>query len=174
MPKKGKQLKLQDIRKDESGTYTYQGEMYKFRGDFGAHIKKGWIFTCIIALAAVGGGLLPATGMMDTWYVIIPYAATVGAAGFIVYRMVHWTSGKGELRSYNYERTARNFGVNIYILLVTSVITLVSETVHLFINGLGEYGKGAIILLICMTIAFLGGLALLKHIKSAEWDVRQP
>ena len=167
---KGKQVKLQDIEKDSSGNYAYKGVIYRFRGDFKAFILKAWALMALVVALVILGGLFPATGAMDTWYVIIPYASTVAASGFMVYRLVIWTGGKGELRSYEFERTARRTEMNLYILIFLAIVTLALEIMHLVVFGLGEYPKGAILLMISMALTAGLGVLTLKHFNKANWE----
>ena len=161
---------LRNMYLDEEGSYSYQGTYRTIKGDGKAINKKAWVFVAIMDAAVLLSGIFPATGAMDTWYVLIPYAASIICCGFITYYMFKWTTkGVSTLREYVYERTWPRIGPATLSATISSGITLIMETFFLVRNGMGEHPKGAILLLICCMTTSVLGWFLSRFIKTQEW-----
>ena len=167
-----KQIRLQDIKKNLQGHYDYMGPVYVFGGesaDYKQFRLRAWTLSLICALCAIAGGIVPATGAMDTWYVILPYGATVLSAGLVIYRVVQWTQNNGVLREYTYEKAGKGFPINIKGLMASATITLVMEIYHLARYGMGEYPIGALILVISMALTIVFGRMLDIEVSRQSW-----
>lgn len=160
---------LKDTRLEDDGKYSYTGAHYDLQGTKGDAIK-GLILAAATFLAAVSGGILPATGAMDTWYVIIPYATTIALSGFNLYygiKWIHW--GGVHLRTYVYEKTIPRIPKVSKAISIAAFITLAGEIFHLITHGMGEHPKGAVVLMISVAVTGVLGIALFRHLKGLEW-----
>lgn len=167
---KRKQIRLQDFEKNIHGEYEYRGAMYRFSGNYRTFMIKAWALVLAIVALVITAGILPATGAMDTWYVVIPFAVTIGAAGFCCYRLVQWSSGNGLIREYNYEKTVTSFPKTIKVLIGAAGVTLFTEGTHLILNGMGEYPTGAVVLLVSMAIIIVLGILLERLVSLISWE----
>ena len=196
---------LSDIRLESSGQYSYQGAFYKVeeistrpdkqadvgkQADVDKQAQQGdlykkfliytWIPIAISIIALILAGMFPATGAMNTWYVLIPYGASVVSIGFITYYMARLTKGmlsleyrsgrdEGMVREYIYQKTWPRINPFTKALIVFTGITLFGEVFYLIKNGKGEYFGGAILLLMCMAIVVASSLALLHRSTTIKW-----
>ena len=161
---------LRDMYLDEDGEYSYRGAFYEIQGDGKVINLRAWLLVAIIDVALIASGLFPATGAMDTWYVILPYAATIICAGFVTYYMARWTiRGVQRLREYIYKKTILRLNGATRALSILGIITAILEGFHLIMNGMGEHPKGAIILIICAVLTGVLGNILFRSIKAQEW-----
>ena len=167
---KDKQVKLQDIHRYDDDHYVYKGEEYRFSGDFKSYISKFWALGSGAFLAALTGGLLPATGAMNTWYVILPYAATLIGTCLMLYRLYKWSAGKGVLRAYEYQRTAKGAKNNILAIGIGAFVTFLGEAFYLIGNGMGDHPTGAIVLLVTMAITLAISIVMRIHNKYNNWE----
>ena len=160
---------LKDTCLEANGEYTYTGAHYDLKGSKAAAIKA-LIMAGGMMLISIIGGIMPATGAMDTFYVILPYATTVALSGFLLYynlKWVHW--GGVHLRKYVYEKTIPRIPKVSMAVTIAAFLTLVMEIFHLIRYGMGDYPKGAIVLLICVAVTGVIGIFLFRHVKGLEW-----
>lgn len=161
---------LTDMYLDEEGEYSYRGNYYSVKGDGKGINRRALALALAIDALLILSGLFPATGAMETWYVIIPYALTIIFAGFTTYYVGRWTyRGPEKLREYIYKKTITRLPGAALGIAIASGITALAEIAHLFANGMGEYPKGAIILTICVLATSFLGYNLWKFINNQEW-----
>ena len=168
-----RQIRLQDFEKNAEGKYEYRGTTYRFSGDFAYFMKRSWTLMVLIIIAVISGGLLPATGAMDTWYVLIPYGITVGAAGFCCYRLIQWSGGKGVIREYNYAKSVRGLPMSVKVLIWAASTTFFLELFYLVSNGMGDYPLGAVVLLISTAITVILAMVLERLISLQSWEKQE-
>lgn len=160
---------LNNTRLNDKGEYSYTGGYYEIKGGKETSIKA-LVLAALMSLFSVLGGIMPASGAMETWYVIIPYALTVILSCFCFYYTIKWFYWGGvKLREHVYERTIPRLVTTSRGVGIAGIISLVTETLYLITHGLGEHGKGAIILIICVILTSAIGWFLFKFIKSQEW-----
>lgn len=127
-----------------------------------------WVLVILAAGLAVLGGLFPASGAMDTWYVILPFAATIGAVGFMIYLMVLLTfEGK------TYDKLLKRGDINLKLIVGFAFGTLITEMIYLGKNGWGEYPKGAVILMITMGLTGCLGLVMIHLFKKLRRETEK-
>lgn len=63
-----------------------------------------WIMAAALALAVVAGGCIPAPGMQNCFYVLLPYLGEVVAAASVVWALAKLGTDWREVREYNYEK----------------------------------------------------------------------
>ena len=161
---------LKDMYLDEEGTYSYKGAHYTVEGDGKAINMRALIVTLLMDAALLATGMVPASGAVDTWYVIIPYTTAVIFSGFLTYYIGRWTyRGPSSLREYIYKKTVLRIPGSALGASIVSLITLVCEAIYLILNGMGKYPKGAILLIICMLITASLGYYLFEFIKKQKW-----
>ncbi len=77
--------------------------------------------------------------------------------------------GKGLVREYIYEKTWPRLMPMTKVMLATAVITVVTEIMHLAINGKGNHFGGALLLIILVLVnAMCGGLLLYRY-NTVKW-----
>lgn len=64
-----------------------------------------WIMAAALALAVVAGGCIPAPGMQNCFYVLLPYLGEVVAAASVVWALAKLGTDWREVREYNYEKS---------------------------------------------------------------------
>ena len=269
---------LSDFSLEDSGDYNYRGAFYATvdatvnlavdvakdatvdtgqtlavasqRKSREVSLMKMFVISLFILFAAVFGGVFPATGATDTWYVILPFGLTIAVSGVLAYHVLRLTmafytkeaSNTSGLRSVNAEAhdagnqasdqasstsglcsvnaeahdagnqasdqassissgeqigaetnavdIQANFdknGIGLvreYIFLKTwprltpmtkavmvlSIITVITEALHLLIKGRGDHFGGAVLLLVCMLITAGLSTVLLRCYDRLKWQ----
>ena len=184
---------LSDIKMDDSGDYNYRGSFYVLDSKDGSsddEKTRRFIFgvtipAFLILVASVIGGILPATGATNTWYVMLPFGLTIIIGGVIVYfvtrltkalitnepSMMYSSNGqkRGLVREYVFDKTWHRIGVLTKAVIITSIITIFTEAAYLVIFGKGEHFFGAVILICSMVMSSLLGTMLLHRYNAIKW-----
>ena len=187
---------LSDFSLEESGDYNYRGSFYTIASAIkddnvppydgteskakGNELITMVIISLLALLFAVLGGIFPATGATNTWYVILPFGLTIAFSGVLFYHMVKLARAfhskevafgyrSGLVREYIYEKTWPRIGPLAKITTLTAIITLITETLFLLMNGKGEHFGGAILLLACMLITGALEVVLLYRYNAIKW-----
>ena len=172
---------LTDIRLQDSGEYDYHGAYYS--PDYGEACKKPTEkfaketapFAALALVASLLGGLFPATGATDTWYVILPFGLTIALNFVIVYhlgKLIHsmiFGRDKALVREYVYDKTFPRLKPITKGMISVAAITIIAEVFHLVIYGKGSHFGGAVLLLFCMAISALSGVVLLYAFNRVKW-----
>ena len=81
--KRGRRSHLNDFHLNVAGEYVYDGSLFACRSSeesLRGSKRAVWIMAAALALAVVAGGCIPAPGMQNCFYVLLPYLGEVVAA----------------------------------------------------------------------------------------------
>ena len=93
---------------EEDGSYGYHGAVYAYDGpekSRKAFLLALWLLAALVAGAVIFAGCIPAPGMDNCFYVLLPYLGEVTAAGSLVWGLSRMTAGGDPLRAYVFEAT---------------------------------------------------------------------
>lgn len=133
-PKKNRRAYLNDFQLQDDGGYVYKGTIYSYQGDWSEAQKNMRVLCAMLAVLAVIAGLIPSSGMMNTFYVILPYAAELTLSALLIYEALKLTMQDGNIREYIYKKTFEHIQGRFFLLFVTSAMCMVGEIVHLLFN----------------------------------------
>lgn len=145
--KKGKGGYLGDFKKMQDGGYAYTGKTWRADPALRRHILiKLWTWQAGMILAALLPGLVTTAGLLNTFYVIIPYVFWLISDFALVYTLGNITFGGNPLRDYIYERSVISYRFRTMLPLTGAVLTALALLVFLLRGG---DGKGAALCLVC-------------------------
>ena len=84
--RRGRRAYLEDFQKTATGEYVYTGKLhyYETQGlERRQALLRLWLLTGAIAAAVVVSGCVPAAGMSNTFYVLLPYAGALLSAASV-------------------------------------------------------------------------------------------
>ena len=102
--RRGRRAHLDDFQKTATGDYIYTGQLHPFKpGAFTRRqaLLRLWLAAAGLAAVLVAAGCIPVAGMRNTFYVILPYAASLLAAASVVWLMCRLTAGGDPLTVVN-------------------------------------------------------------------------
>ena len=105
--KRGANSYLNDFHLNVSGEYVYEGELYALedKPQHAAKKKKFWVLTALLTAVSVAGGCLPAPGMSNCFYVILPYLGELTCSLLVAWAAVRLGTNWSAVREYVYERS---------------------------------------------------------------------
>ena len=95
-----------------------------------------FLFWCVLTTALViAAGCGSFRGLMNTWYVILPYVGTVGMLLGLGLQAVRMTSGGGRLKTFDFTRVQERVVPFAGALVVFAVLTAGLGGVYLALSG---------------------------------------
>jgi len=172
--KKKRRAYLSDFTKTESGEYRYSGKVYVYDGkeDLGKLHKLTLFLTVTIMVSLVLAGLLPAKGIMDAWYVILPYLTAFANGCILCWKYGRYRFNAKELREYVYEKTVKEFSLLTKISLGFTSLAAVMELLYLLIIGAGEALFESLTVLVCLAVSAFASYIWVKAEGEFVWKVK--
>ena len=155
--RKGRYSYLNDFKLNEQNEYEYQGAVYALQLDEKEKselFRKTLLMLSAVALLIILCGIIPFEGMMNSFYIIIPYVFEIGFGAFLI-NAVYTIYKNEELREYVYKKSAGRIGVYGPGLLGNSIIRLVGSLVFLLLKGSTRPLYGILYFLITVVLIFL-------------------
>ena len=130
-----------------SGEYVYQGPLYTARSvgrisPERAH-RLRWGMGVVIAALWIADGCVPVQGMVNSFYVILPYGIGLICAAMLLWAVLQMGVKGLPLREYIYEAAVKQLPVRTAAVAVSAGLTLIGETVSLLLGGSGGFSPAA-------------------------------
>lgn len=132
---------LDDIKKNEQGKYVYEGRHYAWdlEGKSRGHALMGlWIPAFVMILAQVAGGFLPAPGMGNCFYLILPYAAGLLSSVSVVWALGKFCAAGERVREYVYQAVKEQVPFRTALTAACAALAAAGEAVYVFRHGAEE------------------------------------
>ena len=163
--KKHRREYLNDFKLQDSGEYKFEGEIYCVQTDDWNGLRKNiWFRTGLVCLLVLVSGFLPSAGMINTFYVILPYMAEVIIAALVVWGIYRMTKGTEKIRSYIYEKTYPRFHGQLFVMTILAVMVCIGEVIHLLLEGTGDKLGFTIASIIVQILVFLAAGNLMRYL----------
>lgn len=162
--KRGANSYLNDFHLNVSGEYVYEGELYALedKPQHAAKKKKFWVLTALLTAVSVAGGCLPAPGMSNCFYVILPYLGELTCSLLVAWAAVRLGTNWSAVREYVYERSVPVLPRRAAAAAVFAALGAVAEIVFLAVAAEERHLPwGAVYLLLKAVVVF------------AAWEIRR-
>lgn len=141
---------LNNFEKNPDGSYVYTGKTWRAdpvlrRG----MLIKLWALQAVMLLAALLPGFVTTAGLMNTFYVIIPYLFWLISDFVLAYTLGSITFGGNPLKDYVYQRNVTKYIPRTMFPLAGAALTALALIVFLLRGG---SGKGGIICIACCMV----------------------
>ena len=171
--KRGRRSHLNDFHLNVAGEYVYDGSFFACRSSeesLRGSKRAVWIMAAALALAVVAGGCIPAPGMQNCFYVLLPYLGEFLGAGSVIWALVKLGTDWSAVREYNYKKSVAVLPVRTAVTAVFSLLGIVCELIFFFVNDHAGQTFFALLYVLLKLIALLSVLVLRAEIMQAEWD----
>lgn len=159
--KRGKNGYINDFQKLAEGKYAYIGKTWEAdEGERRRVLSKLWGLQAVMFVASLLPGVFTTAGLLNTFYVILPYVFWVITAFALAYTLGDMTFGGNPMRDYVHARTVIRYGSLVMAPLAGAVLTALGLSVFLFRNGKTERGGGgAALCFVCCIAQIAASLA---------------
>lgn len=171
--KRGRRTYLNDFQQTAGGDYVYTGALHPFAGSAGERkraVAALWLLAAGMAAAAVAAGCVPAAGMQDCAYVLLPCAGSVVGAGSVVWLMCRLTAGGDPLRDYVYRATVKQMKPRGALTMAFSAASLLGDGVFLALHGAGDRLWGTAAFWLCQAAVAGCCAGWLRLAGRLRWD----
>lgn len=168
--KRDRKRYLRDFKQTADGSYAYTGKMWHaepaLRRRF---LLKLWALQGVMLFAAIFPGFVTTAGLLNTFYVIIPYVFWLISDFYLAYTLGNITFGGNPLRDYTYDGSVAKYAFRTIPPFIGALLTAVSLAVFLLRGGTGE---GIAACFLCcvgqMAASFFAKRSEIKEIWSAD------
>ena len=166
-----KRAYLSHFTRTASGEYAYTGGYYALNGDYKAYGTRVAVFTAVTAVCTLLAGVLELPGMLNSFYVIIPYILEVAFAGSTVWGAVRYFMNAKPLREYIYSATSGAFHWRTLLTAIFAGAGMIGETVFLILSGEKNTALAAAGFYLLKAAVIVCMLLMRSCAKKAEWTL---
>ena len=156
---------LNDFRPDESGKYSYQGKMKTFSGAEKAARNLAGRAGASAVFFILAAGVVTGRDIGGTAYVLIPYLAALGAAGFALYSILS-LGRKTEVREYVAKRAVPRIAGGASTALFAAALSAAGGLITIITAPGTE-----LILKVCFTLLMAGTAACAYFMRKAAREL---
>lgn len=163
---------LKDFIPDQNGGYSYQGERYRFAkggAALAALRKRLWLAGILSSAAVLAGGCIPAPGMGNCAYLLLPYAAEMGAVGSVIWALARLQAGEYPLRGYIYQATILALPGRCVAAVIAAAVGAAGELLYLMLHGSGGHPAAAALYLLLKAASAGAALWLRRSVGTGAW-----
>ena len=165
---------LKDYSKGTSGKYEYRGISYTFDGTPEERRKAYLILTGLMILltaSVAGSGLIDAAGMVNTYYVIVPYIGEVCALFALWWNISKLLLEGEKIRGYILETVNNRVDPAAIILIFFAVLGLAMSVVFQATNGFEGKMLKCFLYLFTKALNAVLAFSIKKYYNILEWKV---
>lgn len=170
--RRGRRAHLDDFQRSVSGEYIYTGKTHPFPAGGMTRrmfLARLWTLAGVMLAGGILAGCLPAAGVGDTPYVILPYVGSLLSAVSVVWLMCRLTGGGDPLPNYIYQKTVGQFALRGILTLTFSCAALAGEVLYLALHGPGDRLPGTLGFLLCQAAVAASALGWRWMTRRINW-----
>ena len=137
--RRGRRAYLDDYKALANGEIVYTGTMYSWSGSapWNREMAALWLRAGISGVCVTACGLIPVSGMMNTFYVILPWLLTFIGAGSLIWALCRMTHHGERLKEHVFRATVGALPVRTAFTAVCAAAAVLGQAVSLIRNGPG-------------------------------------
>ena len=165
---------LKDYKQSDSGKYEYSGKSYTFAGTPEERKKAYAILyglTVLLTASVVGSGLIDAAGMVNTFYVIVPYIGEICALFALWWNLSKLLMEGEKIRGYIHESVKAKVDPAAIIMVFFAVCGLVMSALFQLTNGFEDKMIKCLFYLLLKALNAVLAFLIRKYYNSLEWKV---
>ena len=170
---RGRRAYLSDFHQSVSGEYIYTGAVYTSAVPDGKTrsgvLAELWLWGGAMLVSAGAQGCIPAGGMLNCVYVLLPFAGELLSAISVIWALVRLSANREPLREYVYSATAEAMPRRTVVTAVFAAAALVGETVYALLHPADAAGK-ARWLPVLMAVTGAAALLLRRKMRTLRWE----
>ena len=170
---KGRRAYLNDFKKNESGNYEYQGDLYYWKGDKES-LKKEMITLWLLGIGMLASlilaGCVDAPGAMNSFTVVLPYTISFVFGISTVWGLWKLFEGGNPLRAYVYKASVEQIPVRSMGTIICAMVAIVGEILFLIRHFAEENPGKAVLFLLLEGIGMVLAIFLRKNALKMVWE----
>lgn len=158
---------LRDFQEKPDGSYVYTGKTWHADEAVRRRILvRLWALQAVMLFSVFLPGFTTTAGLLNTFYVIIPYVFWLISDFVLAYTLGSVTFGGNPLKNYIYENSVLKYPFCAVLPLAGAVMTAAALLIFLLRGGSGE---GEIVCFICCEIQIIASFLARRSGISDIW-----
>lgn len=143
---------LNDYRTLPEGGVVYIGKTYAYSGDkpWKRSLAKLWLSAGLAVCCILLCGIIPAKGMMNTFYIIIPWLLAFTGVCSVIWTLCRISVPQGELKADAYRAAVSDLPVRSVFTAICGAVTVIAQAAGLAFGGFGKKPAADICLMLLM------------------------
>ena len=149
---------LDDYQINEQGEYEFQGVLYRWEVPEKRKevIRSLWLFLTAAAVLMLAAGCIPAPGVNNMFYLLLPYAIGLGFCVWSAMALGRMSAEADPMREHIFKTSAGRLPVTFLLAAMMGIICVIAETAHLVLHtGEGKILYGILFIVMEAAAAFL-------------------
>lgn len=172
--RRGRRAYLDDYKALANGEIIYTGKVYSYSGSipWKKELSALWLCGGLPGVCVTVCGVLPASGMMNTFYVILPWLLSLIGAGSVIWALCRVTCHGEHLKEHVYNATAAALPVRAVFTAICGAVTMAGQIVKFTLDRGGETPVSDACFLLLMALAVTFSAALRPRAKALPFEPR--
>ena len=168
--RRGRRAYLDDYQALADGRIVYTGKVYSYAGPtpWRRELSALWFRAGLCLVCVLACGVLPVSGMMNTFYVIIPWVCSFIGTGSAIWALCRMTHHGEHLEEYVFRATVGALPVRAAFTAVCAAAAVLGQALCLILNGPGRALWADVCFFPLMALA--AGAAALLYPRSRALD----
>ena len=149
---------LDDYQINEQGEYEFQGVLYRWEVPEKRKevIRSLWLFLTAAAVLMLAAGCIPAPGVNNMFYLLLPYAIGLGFCVWSAMALGRMSAEADPMREHVFKTSAGRLPVIFLLAAMMGIICVIAEAVHLVMHtGEGKILYGILFIVMEAAAVFL-------------------
>ena len=168
--KRGENSYLNDFHPNLAGEYIYSGTLYACALDETAQRGMRRSLAAVQLAAVIASGSIPAPGMQNSFYIILPFLGELIAAVSTAWAIFKLGSDWNAVREYVYERTVPALPRRALAAAILAFLGILCECIYLALSGHGGRLFYAVLYLIFKVLSILCALVIRRAMQRTNWS----
>ncbi|MCM1038755.1 MAG: hypothetical protein NC434_05475 [Ruminococcus sp.] len=159
---------LRDFEKKADGGYVYTGPTWRAENAARRRLLiRLWVLQAVMLSAALLPGFVTTAGLLNSFYVILPYVLWALSDIYLAYMLGNMTFGGNPLRDYVYKSSVARYTPWAMAALVGAALTAAGMLVFLIRGGSGE---GVALCFVCSAVQIVSSVLINRCRVADIWD----
>lgn len=170
MIRKNRKSALEHYQVNAGGEYVYTGKYLRYQQQEKSRkqaLTGLWALCIPMAAAAVACGCIPAPGMVNTFYVLLPLMVEIVLVISCLWSLGQITAGGDPMKEYVYRDSVEKLPGRLVAVMVFAGITTAAELLYLILEG--GFGLSVGVVLGLQVLVFALAMWAKKNISQMKW-----
>lgn len=167
-----KKAYLRDFKLNDAGEYEYKGIVYVL-DETNISIKqtktKIGIYASLVFACFVISGFLRADGLINSFYVTLPYVFAFFVDCVLSYKIFSFVFGRYPVREYEYKKTIAKYNGYCMAVIILAIATILGEGFYLIRHGIQLSLAQTIVFLVCVIGIIVFTTACKNFLSKQNW-----
>lgn len=170
MIRKSRKSALEHYQVNAGGEYVYTGKYLRYQEN-GKSLKRAlgelWGVCTAMVVCVIACGCIPAPGMVNTFYVLLPLMLEIILAVSCLWLLGQITAGGDPVKEYVYHDSVEKLPGRLMATMILAAATVVTELLYLILNG--DFVLSAGVVLGLQVLAFVLAFGAKRSIFQMKW-----